>query len=88
MPMRIPVPRVSISYPVQPKEAYFHNKLGEFILPYEAVRTAENPPQALLLFLQTTYDAAATLAAWDRAALERKITQSRDGRVRSLAQQL
>ena len=45
-------------------------------LPYEAVRTAENPAQALLLFLQTTYDAAATLAAWDRAALERKITQA------------
>jgi hypothetical protein len=71
-----PSPAGFDSYPVQPKEAYFHNKFGEFILPYEAVRTAEDPAQALLLFLQTTYDAAATLAAWDRGALERKITQS------------
>ena len=63
-------------YPVQPKEAYFHDKLGEFILPYEAVRIAENPTQTLLQFLQTTYEAAATLAAWDRAVLERKIPQA------------
>ena len=63
-------------YPVQPKEAYFHDKLGEFILPYEAVRIAENPTQTLLQFLQTTYEAAATLAALDRAVLERKIPQA------------
>jgi hypothetical protein len=62
--------------PVQPKEAYFHDKLGEFILPYEAVRIADNPAQTLLQFLQTTYEAAATSAAWDRAALERKIPQA------------
>ncbi|MGH9570382.1 MAG: DUF5996 family protein, partial [Candidatus Angelobacter sp.] len=67
-----PSPAGFDKYPVQPKEAYFHDKLGEFILPYEAVRAAVNPPQTLLLFLQTTYEAAATLAAWDRAALERK----------------
>lgn len=58
---------------VQPEAAYFHDKLGEFILPYAAVRTAEYPAQTLLSFLQTTYEAAATLANWDRTALERQI---------------
>jgi hypothetical protein len=57
---------------VLPEAAYFHDKLGEFILPYEAVRTAEDPEQALLSFLQTTYEGAATLAHWDRSALERQ----------------
>lgn len=71
-----PSPAGFDKYPVQPEAAYFHDKLGFFILPYEAVRTAENPRQVLLLFLQTTYDAAATLANWDRPALERKITQT------------
>jgi hypothetical protein len=56
---------------VKPAEAYYHPTLREFILPYEAVRTAASPDQALLLFLQSTYDAAAELAHWDRAALER-----------------
>lgn len=66
-----PAPPGFDSYPVQPQGAYFHEKLGEFILPYEAVRTAEQPAQALLSFLQTTYEAEATLAHWDRASLER-----------------
>jgi hypothetical protein len=44
--------------------------LGEFILPYDAVRTAAVPDQALLEFLQSTYDAAADAAKWDRDALE------------------
>ena len=56
---------------VQPEAAFFHDTLGEFILPYEAVRTAPDPARALLSFLQTTYEAAATLADWDRGALER-----------------
>jgi hypothetical protein len=67
-----PAPPGFDNYPVQPQGAYFHEKLGEFILPYEVVRTAEQPDRALLSFLQTTYDAAATLAHWDRASLERK----------------
>ncbi len=46
-------------------------QLGEFVLPYEAVRTADDPDELLLSFLQATYEAAADLAAWDRAALER-----------------
>ncbi len=56
---------------VLPEAAYFHDKLGEFVLPYEAVRTAQQPAQALLAFLQSTYDAAASLANWNRSALER-----------------
>jgi hypothetical protein len=62
---------------VLPEAAYFHEKLGEFILPYEAVRTAESPAQTLLSFLQTTYEGAATLADWDRTALERQNTSLR-----------
>jgi len=45
--------------------------MGEFFLPYDAVRTAASPDEALLAFLQSTYEAAANLAHWDRAALER-----------------
>lgn len=67
-----PSPAGFNEYKVQPEAAYFHDKLGEFILPYEAVRTAENPAQTLLSFLQTTYEAAAILGNWDRTALERK----------------
>ena len=55
---------------VQPEAAFFSKDLGEFILPYDAVRTAENPDAILLQFLQSTYEAAASLAAWDRHALE------------------
>lgn len=57
---------------VAPEAAYYHEALGEFILPYDAVRTAADPDDALLRFLQTTYDAAADRAGWDRAALERR----------------
>ena len=45
--------------------------LGEFVLPYDAVRQASNPDALLLGFLQETYEAAADLAKWDRQALER-----------------
>ncbi len=45
--------------------------MGEFILPYEAVRTAPDPAAAIRSFLDTTYHRAATLGAWERAALER-----------------
>lgn len=55
---------------VKPTQAYFHNVLGEFILPYETVRTAADPQKMLLDFLQSTYEAAADLANWDRSALE------------------
>ncbi|WMT86407.1 DUF5996 family protein [Pelagibacterium sp. 26DY04] len=65
-----PVPEGFKDQPVLPDAAYFHEGLGEFILPYEAVRTASDPDATLLEFFQSTYDAAATLGDWDRANLE------------------
>jgi hypothetical protein len=56
--------------PARPDAAFFSEALGEFILPYDAVRTAAQPDQALLEFLQSTYEAAADAAQWDRKALE------------------
>jgi len=56
---------------VKPVPAFYSTDLREFILPYDAVRLAASPDDTLLEFLQTTYDAAADLARWDRAALER-----------------
>jgi hypothetical protein len=57
---------------VQPAEAYYHRELGEFILPYEAARRSGAPDEALGQFVDSTYGAAAGLAQWDRAALERQ----------------
>ncbi len=57
--------------PVQPAAAAYDAKLGEFVMPYEAVRTAADPSAALLAFLRSTYAAAADAAQWDRANLER-----------------
>jgi Family of unknown function (DUF5996) len=55
---------------VRPAAAAFDTALGEFLLPYDAVRTASDPDAALLAFLQSTYEAAAVAGQWDRAALE------------------
>jgi hypothetical protein len=66
-----PEPTGFRTYAVKPEAAYFFEAMGEFILPYEAVRMAADPDRALLTFLQTTYEAAASLARWDRDALER-----------------
>jgi hypothetical protein len=55
---------------VQPEAAFFHEGLGEFVLPYEAVREAADPDQALLGFLHSTYEAAAELAGWNVAGLK------------------
>jgi hypothetical protein len=55
---------------VRPGAAFFSEEVGEFILPYDAVRTAADPDTALLDFLQSTYEAAAIAAKWDRDALE------------------
>lgn len=57
---------------IRPEGAYYHEGLGEFILPYEVVRNSENPEDTLMEFLESTYAGAAELAAWDRAELERK----------------
>jgi hypothetical protein len=56
---------------IEPAAAFYSQDLSEFVLPYEAVRRAANPEADLRAFLRTTYDAAARLAAWDRASLER-----------------
>jgi hypothetical protein len=55
---------------IRPSEAFFSPELGEFILPYESVRTARDPDEHLAAFLESTYTAAAELGRWDRAALE------------------
>ncbi len=57
--------------PIRPEGSYYHPVMRDWILPYEAVRTSPNPDQALLEFLQSTYETAAGLAKWDRKALER-----------------
>jgi Family of unknown function (DUF5996) len=58
--------------PVKPNAAFYSTDLREFILPYDVVRQSESPDQTLLDFLQTTYEAAANLAGWDRNGLERR----------------
>jgi hypothetical protein len=66
-----PEPQGFKDYPIQPSNAYYHSGMGEFLLPYDVVRTAKSPDEVLLSFLQSTYEAAATSANWDRRALER-----------------
>jgi hypothetical protein len=56
--------------PIEPAAASYEASLGEFVLPYTAVREAADPDATLLSFFQSTYEAAADLATWDRAALE------------------
>jgi hypothetical protein len=56
---------------IEPGAAMFHPDVSEFILPYEAVRTSSSPDQMVLDFFRSTYEVGATLAGWDRAALER-----------------
>ncbi|MFW6059773.1 MAG: DUF5996 family protein [Phycisphaeraceae bacterium] len=55
---------------IRPAEAFYHEALGEFLLPYEAVRQADDPDAVLLAFLQSTYEAAADLGHWPRSDLE------------------
>ena len=66
-----PTPDAYSTSTVQPDAAFWLADLGEFVLPYEAVRTADDPDTALTEFLQSTYAAAADIAGWDRATLER-----------------
>jgi hypothetical protein len=65
-----PQPKGFAEARVQPDAAAFNAELGEFLMPYEAVRTSADPDATLLAFLQTTYEAAANLAHWDRPFLE------------------
>jgi hypothetical protein len=65
-----PEPEGFGGYPIQPDAAFYSDEYQQFLLPYEAVRKSQNPDQILSEFLQTTYEAAAELGAWDRMALE------------------
>ncbi len=65
-----PEPEGFAAHTVRPDAAFYSGDLHEFLLPYDAVRQAENPDALLLEFLQSTYEAAAKLARWDRDALE------------------
>ena len=67
-----PVPKGFSDAKVKPAAASYNAQLKEFVLPYDAVRTAKTPDEALLEFAQSTYDAASMLGKWDRAALEEK----------------
>lgn len=66
-----PEPQGYAQYPVRPAAAFYHPELKEYLLMYEDVRKSVSPEQSLRDFLQTTYEAGATLGKWDRAALER-----------------
>ena len=57
---------------VKPETAFYNKEMGLFLLTYDDMRTSSNPEETLMDFLQTTYEAGANLAAWDREALERK----------------
>jgi hypothetical protein len=65
-----PQPPGYAQYPIAPAQASFNPNFGEFILPYESMRQSPDPDATLLQFLQSTYEAAANCAHWDRAALE------------------
>jgi len=65
-----PAPAGFAAAAVRPQDAFFSNELGEFVLPYDAVRKARDPDTTLMDFLQSTYEVAADLGAWDRRSLE------------------
>lgn len=67
-----PEPRGYSQYPIRPARAFYHSGLKEFLLMYNDVRNAPSPAAVLRDFLQSTYEAGAILANWDRAALERE----------------
>jgi hypothetical protein len=66
-----PEPAGFAAQPVQPGTAYYHPQMKEFLLMYDDARRAESPRQALMSFLESTYEAGATLGHWDRKELER-----------------
>ncbi len=74
-----PAPEGFAAAKVQPEAAFLSKELGEFILPYDAVRTAREPEAALMEFLQSTYEAAADLAKWERKELECGLGEMRNG---------
>ena len=67
-----PEPQGFKDYTIQPREAYYHTGISEFLLPYDVVRSSSSPGEVLLSFLESTYEAAATCGGWDRQVLERQ----------------
>jgi Family of unknown function (DUF5996) len=65
-----PAPEGFKDYPIQPQAAFYSPDMQEFMLPYEAVRQADDPEAEVMAFRQSTYEAAANLAHWDRATLD------------------
>ena len=72
--LSIPTPRHHLrgfaSAAIRPARAFWNNNLNQYNLAYDAVRTADDPEQALMDFLMSTYEAAASAGKWDRTALE------------------
>jgi hypothetical protein len=66
-----PEPQGFAEQPVKPAQAFYHPQMKEFLLMYDDVRQSTSPREALLSFLQSTYEAGARLANWNRAELER-----------------
>ena len=66
----VPEPAGFPEFPIRPEKAFYHPDLHEFVLPYADVRASESPKAMLLEFLQSSYEAAATLGKWNREALE------------------
>ena len=65
-----PEPAGFAAAPLRPEAAFYSTELREFLLPYEAVRTADDPDRALMEFLTSTYEAAAINGGWNRTELE------------------
>ncbi|MGX1309582.1 putative GNAT family acetyltransferase [Amorphus suaedae] len=81
-----PTPNAFRAASVRPDAAFWHDGMGEFVLPYEAVQSATDPDGALLAFLVSTYEAAAELGGWDRELLECTPGQPRAVRTPSAGQ--
>ncbi len=69
----VPSPEDFSRAAIEPKDAYFDTKLGEFLLRYTDVQRSASPERSLMQFLKSTYNAGADLAGWNRARLERQI---------------
>jgi hypothetical protein len=75
-----PAPSGYAAAGVRPAAAFFSRELGEFLLPYDALRAASDPERMLMEFLHSTYEAAADLGGWDRANLECPVGRPRQPR--------
>ncbi len=69
-PIAYPEPKGFSDYPVEPAGAFYSPEYGQFLLPYETVRSAGDPDRMVSQFLHTTYQAAAERGNWDRGTLE------------------